>query len=223
LRTTNKQCRGSGDCPLAYMGVIDANSPPSYTSLDLTQATFCPFLCTYKSFYTNEWNQVNLATWNARGDESCVKWHQANAPGTEWVCADPQHVVNNHLATPLFIRQDLQDQTWKRIFAEQELTTAAQFGQLVHDQLLHVVNLDQFAEEGSVSGGGPELKTPGVFGPQCTQHYGLSDSLAFFSVTVTDAGQQYSYHDLLWNWVQGAQPQQVVHSFTGPGPAPDCP
>ena len=226
LRKTNKRNPDSGDCPLVYMGVIDASYPPSYQSLDLTQAAFCreaPFLCDYESFYTSEWNQVNLVTWGARGDESCVKWHQANEPGTESMCADPQHVVNNHLTTPVFIRQDLQDQTWGNIFTGQGLTTPAQFGQLVHDQLLNVVNLDSFAEEGSVRSGGPQLKTPGVFGPQCTQHYGLSDSNAFFNVTVTDSGKSHSYYDLLWNWVQGVQPQQVVHSFTAPGSASDCP
>lgn len=226
LRKTNKHCRRSGDCPLVYMGVIDANYPPSYRTLDLARATFCtepPFLCTYEDFYVGAWNRVHLATWGSRGDDSCVKWHQDNMPGTEWMCADPQHVVNNHLTTPLFIRQDLQDETWGKAYADAGLTTPDQFGQLVHDQLMNVVNLDKFAEEGSVRSRGPQLRTPGVFGPQCRQHYGLTDGTAFFSVTVTDSGKKYSYHDLLWNWVHGVQPQQVIHSFTGPGSAPDCP
>jgi hypothetical protein len=208
------------------MGVIDANYPPSYQSVDLTRATFCtgtPFLCTYASFYTYEWNQISLGTWGARGDESCVKWHQDHAPGTEWKCADPQHVSDNHLTTPLFIRMDLQDPLFGSQFAEAGLTTSVRFGQLVHDQLLNVVNLDKSAEEGSVRSGGPRLNTPGVFGPQCMQHYGLSDSTAFFSVTVDDSGRKYSYHDLLLKWVQETQPQQAVHSFAAPGPAPDCP
>jgi pectinacetylesterase len=226
LRSMNKRCRGSEACPLAYMGVIDANYPPSYQSVDLTQATFCkgpPFLCAYGSFYTYEWNQVDLGTWGARGDESCVKWHHDSAPGTEWMCADPQHVVGNHLTTPLFIRMDMQDPLFGGQFGDEGLTTPAQFGRLVHDQLLNVLNLDQIAEEGSGKTGGPPLRIPGVFGPQCGQHYGLSDSTAFFSVTVTESGKKYSYHDLLWNWVQGLTPQQAVHALTAPGPAPDCP
>jgi pectinacetylesterase len=226
LRKTNKQCKGSKDCPLAYLGVIDANYPPSFQSVDLTQATFCtgsPFLCTYDDFYTNTWNQVNVATWGARGDESCVKWHREHQPGTEWLCADPQHVVHNHLTTPLFIHMDQQDSNIGGNFLDSNLATATQFGQLTHDQLSAVVDLDRFAEEGSVRGGGPRLPTPGVYGPQCTDHYGLSISKVFFGVTISDSGKRYSFHDILWNWVQGAQPQQIVHSFAGPGPASDCP
>jgi O-palmitoleoyl-L-serine hydrolase len=223
FRQTNKHGRDSDDCPLQFLGVIDANYPPSFEHLDLSQSVFCPSLCSYEAFYTNEWNQVNLDTWHARGDESCVNWHQANAPGTEWKCADPQHVVDNHLTTPLFVRQDLQDQTWVNIFAGQALTTPVAFGQLSHSQLSSLGNLDTFAEEGSTRSGGPPLRAPGIFGPQCKQHYGLTDGVAFFHVTITDSGHSYSYQDLLWNWIQGAPPQQLVHSFTGPGAAVDCP
>jgi hypothetical protein len=226
LRKTNKQCKGSDNCPLVYLGVIDANYPPSFQSLDLTQATFCtgaPFVCAYDALYANRWNAVNVATWGARGDESCVKWHQQHQPGTEWMCADDQHVVHNHLTTPLFIRFDQQDNNIGGTYVEENLTTATQFGQLTHDQLLANVDLDKFAEEGSVRSGGPRLRTPGVFGPQCTDHYGLSISKVFFGPKISDSGKSYTFHDVLWNWVQGAQPQRLVRAFAGPGPAPDCP
>ncbi|HJQ22848.1 MAG TPA: pectin acetylesterase-family hydrolase [Blastocatellia bacterium] len=226
LRKTNKNCKKANNCSFVYLGLIDANYPPSLRSVDLTQATFCtapPLRCTYEDIYVNRWNQEFIATYNARGDESCVKWHQQNAPGTEWMCADSQHVVNNHLTTPLFIRFDLQDPNLSGKFQDQHLTTLTQFGQLTHDQLLAFENLDSFAEEGSARSGGARLSPPGVFGPQCAQHYGLSVSPPFFAVTVVDAGKRYSFHDLLWNWVQGAQPQQLVRAFAGPGPAPDCP
>jgi len=225
LRQSNKQCNGA-HCPLVYLGVIDANYPPSFHSINLLQATFCtesPFVCTYDDLYVNTWNLLNVATYGARGDESCVKWHQQHQPGTEWQCADPQHVVHNHLTTPLFIRMDLQDSNIGGHFLDKNLATAAQFGQLTHDQLSAVVNLDSFAEEGSVRGGGPRLRAPGVFGPQCTDHYGLSISKVFFGVKITDSGKQYSFHDVLWNWVQGAAPQQIIRPFAGAGPAPDCP
>jgi hypothetical protein len=226
LRKSNKLCRGSSECPLVYLGVVDASYPPSLRTVDLTQAVFCkeaPFLCGYDALYKTEWSQLYLATWGARGDESCVNWHQTHLPGTEWMCADLRHVIDNHITTPLFVRQDLQDQNLSSKFVELGLATPAQFGPLVHDQLLNLNSLDGFAEEGSVSSGGPKLMTPGVFGPQCTQHYGLSVSLLFFQVKLTLSGKQYSFHDLLWNWVQGMQPQQAVRAFAGPGPAPDCP
>lgn len=118
---------------------------------------------------------------------------------------------------------DLQDQLFSHHFAQDKLTTSTQFGQLVHDQLLEVVNLDDFAEEGSARSGDPKLDPPAVFGPQCTQHYGLSDSTAFFNGTVTYSGSRHNYHDLLWNWAQATQPQPIVHDFTKPGAAGDCP
>lgn len=226
LRKSNKQCKGSDNCPLAYIGVIDANYPPSFKNLNLTQATFCtasPFVCTYDDLYTNSWNLGDVGTWHARGDESCVRWHQQHQPGTEWQCGDPEHIVNNHLTTPLFIRMDQQDNNIGGHFVDSNLATAAQFGQLTHDQLSAVVDLDKFAEEGSVRSGGSRLRTPGVFGPQCTDHYGLSISKVFFSVKISDSGKSYSFHDVLWNWVHGAQPQQIVRAFAGPGAAPDCP
>lgn len=226
LRRTNKNCKHPDNCSLDYRGVIDANYPPSFHSLDLTHAAFCtapPFLCTYEDVYTNKWNHVHIDTFRGRGDESCLQWHQRNMPGTEWTCADAQHVVTNHLTTPLFIRFDLQDQNLSGKFLDQNLTTLGQFGELTHDQLVAVTSLDSFAEEGSVRSGGARLSTPGVFGPQCTQHYGLSVSLPFFGVSLSDSGKKYSFHDVLWNWVQGSQPQQIVRVFAGPGPAPDCP
>lgn len=226
LRKGNKWCKNSNECPLVYLGVVDASYPPSYERLDLTQATFCtdaPFLCSYEVNFTAYWNAVSLGTWNARGDESCVKWHHDHMPGTEWRCADQEHVVENHLTTPLFIRMDHQDQTHLSNYVDTGLTTPTQFGQLVHSQLLNLPDLDKFAEEGSVRSGGPSLQTPGVFGPQCTQHYGLSVSTSFYLVTVSDSGKSYNFHDVLWNWVQGARPQQLVRDFAAPGPAPDCP
>jgi hypothetical protein len=75
----------------------------------------------------------------------------------------------------------------------------------------------------SMRSGGPRLRTPGVFGPQCTDHYGLSISNVFFCVTISDSSKKYNFHDVLWNWVQGEQPRQVIHTFAGPGPAADCP
>lgn len=43
-------------------------------------------------------------------DSSCLSWHGLNDPGTEWQCADPIHVLANHVTTPFFVRHDLQDQ-----------------------------------------------------------------------------------------------------------------
>ena len=225
IRKTNKSCKKSNECPLVYLGVIDANYPPSYKTLNLPQSDFCTgpaSLCSYDSYYSYRWSRVEIDTYSSRGDESCVEWHKNNMPGTEWQCADPQHVVDNHLTTPLFIRMDLQDQTILNSYLDLNLTTANEFGQLTHDQLLSVVSLDTFAEEGSIRSGGARIRTPGVFGPQCTQHYGLSVSKPFFVVSISSSGQTQSFHNALWDWVQGMQPQ-FVRPFAGPGPAPNCP
>ena len=64
------------------------------------------------------------------------------------------------------------------------------------------------------------LATPGVFGPQCTNHESVTNDSAFFDVRVNGL----SFHDTLWNWWSGAQPQVAIRTFTPPGgPVAGCP
>lgn len=53
--------------------------------------------------------------------------------------------------------------------------------------------------------------TPGVFAPQCMTHEAFTDNTDVFQMRM--AGM--SYHDTVWNWWTGAQPQVVIRPFTG--------
>lgn len=225
LRRNNVQCQSPGNCPLDFRAVIDAGYGPKYEDMNYANFVGClnaPFLCDYTALMQNQWNNVTVGLYKARVDKSCVEWHRANQPGTEWKCADTDHVMENHITTPYFTRMDLQDELKRRNYVEAGFGTEDDFGRAIYNQLLNLPNLDSFAEEGSVMSGGAPLATPGIFGPQCTQHVGLTDNHAFFNVKVSSGGIPYSAHDVLWNWWRGQQPQQVVYPYTGPGPAPTC-
>lgn len=225
LRRDNVQCQSGGSCPLVYRAVIDAGYGPKFEDLNYTNFVGClnpPNLCSYTALMQHQWNNVTIGLYNARVDQSCVDWHKANQPGTEWRCADLEHVMENHITTPYFVRADLQDELKRGNFVEARFGTAGDYGQATYNGLVNLPNLDSFAEEGSVRSGGPPLATPGIFGPQCTHHVGLTDNQAFFSVMVSSGGVPYSAHDVLWNWWTGQSPQRVIYPYTGPGPAPTC-
>ena len=222
LRQNNTNCTGS-QCPLQYFAVIDSGFPPDMSGLDFSQSVPCEkaSLCSYEAFIQYQWNVVQRGTWGARPDQSCLDFHQKD--GTEFECANLVHVMQNHLTSPYFTRQDTQDQLLLGNNVDAGLTTPQSFGDLVHAQLTNLVNLDSFAEEGSVRSGGAKLTTPGVFGAQCTDHETLTNNQDFFEVKVLHNGQMYSAHDVLTNWLRGQQPSVVIRPFTTPGVAPECP
>lgn len=49
-------------------------------------------------------NQIDA--WNTRLDRSCLAAH---SPNTRWKCRDRQHVLFNHISTPMFVREDFTD------------------------------------------------------------------------------------------------------------------
>jgi hypothetical protein len=225
LRRDNVQCQSGQTCPLVFRAVIDAGYGPKFEDLDYTNFVGClnpPFFCNYTALMQHQWNNVSMGLYQAQVDQSCVEWHRTKQPGTEWKCADLEHVMENHITTPYFVRADLQDELKRGNFVEAGFGTEDDFGQATYDQLLKLPNLDSFAEEGSVMSGGTPLATPGIFGPQCTQHVGLTDNRAFFDVKVPSGGVSYNAHQVLWNWWMGQSPQRVIYPYTGPGPAPTC-
>ena len=226
LRRSNVNCQSPGNCSLDYRAVIDAGYGPVFEGRDYANYTGClnaPFLCDYVALMQHQWNNVTQGLYRGQIDQSCLNWHKANKPGTEWKCADTDHVMEHHITTPYFTRIDLQDSLKVGNYVADGFGASDDAGQAIYNALLNLPNLDAFAEEGSVMGGGPPLATPGIFGPQCTQHVGLTSNHAFFDVKVHNGGiLLYSAHDVLWNWWTGQQPQQVIYPYIGPGPAPNC-
>jgi hypothetical protein len=193
--------------------------------LDYANSTLCQGpekLCSYKALMQAEWPYLQ-ETWGKRGDQSCETWHQANSPTTIWQCNDARYVIHNHITTPYFVRADLQDNTVMGSFQDAGLITREVYGQQVHDLLVNLPNLDSFAAEGSAHGGPAPLRPPGVFGPECGDHVGLTSNEAFGLVTINVDGRPYRFHDILWNWVIGQQPQQALEPFNPVHRGPGCP
>lgn len=224
LRSNNVRCTGSSGCALVYRAAVDASFGPDSQDVDFSRSAFCasdPKLCSYEGVFTARYASVVVGTWGAEFDDSCVAWHRTNAPGTEWRCADGEHLFANHLTSELFARQDLQDQLITGNFVEAGLGSALDFGRLQEADLREMPNLSTRAEEGPSAAGG---RSVAVFGPQCTDHESFTSTRAFYNVKVTQGGVAYSFHDVLWNWWSGAFPQVVIRSFTGrAGAAPECP
>ncbi|HXI11157.1 MAG TPA: pectin acetylesterase-family hydrolase [Thermoanaerobaculia bacterium] len=224
LRANNIRCSGTSACPLIYRAAVDASFGPDSSKLDFSTSSFCasdPRQCSYEGVFNTRYISTVVDTWGSERDQSCMAWHQTNAPGTEWRCSDGEHLFAHHLSSELFARQDLQDQLISGNFVEAGLGSALNFGRLMESDLRNFPTIFSRAEEGPTSAGGRPVA---VFGPQCGDHESFTSNRAFFNVKVTQNAVPYSFHDVLWNWWSGASPQVVIRSFTGKaGPALECP
>jgi hypothetical protein len=203
---------------LVFKALIDAGFPPLAETRDYSHTTAClsnPQACNYTNVQQFSYANLDQGLYGTIPDESCLTWHAAHQPGTEWKCTDATHVVVNHLTTPFFVHQDEQDESIGGGFVEDGYGTPADFGNGVEQGLRGLATLNTTAEEGSVRNGGAALAVPGAYGPQCTNHESLKDDAAFFQVKINGL----SYHDVAWNWWSGAQPQSVIRTFTPPGGA----
>lgn len=57
-------------------------------------------------YHRDSLNAAQLTSWNTALDDSCWATHP---PATRWKCRDRQHVLFNHISTPMFIREDFAD------------------------------------------------------------------------------------------------------------------
>jgi hypothetical protein len=202
--------KGTNPNLIDYRVLIDASHSPDAESRNYTQSTYCsndPLGCSYASLYAATYEGAK-ATYGARRDESCVAWHAANQPGTEWRCEDSGHANLHHITSPFFIHQDLQDPQVGGEYVDANFGTGSDFATKVEAELRAL----PVPEE-------PRATTPGLFVPQCTDHESVTDDAAVFEVRI----EGLSYYDTVWNWWSGAQPQQKIHHFTQLGKAPGCP
>lgn len=192
-----------------YRVLVDASHEPLYESSDFAGSLLCardPIGCSYETYFA--FHHANAAKVSAPVlDASCLEWHAAT--NTQWRCSDGGHVLLHHVTAPWFLRQDLQDSLVSENYVENGFGTRVEFGARLEQELRNL----QTPEE-------PRGATPGLFVPQCTDHESVTDRRPVFNVFV----QGLSFHDTVWNWWSGAQPQQVIRSFTGrAGAAADCP
>lgn len=138
-------------------------------------------------------------------DQSCLDpaWTADHdlAGGHPRVCYDTTYTLLNHITTPVFLREDINDPLGKERYAEWNLYPATDnywsdlFAQLT-----------AFAAY-SPAGGGLEapLGAPGLQGPNCSRHVSIQTDDGFYLHRVTGpAVPALSFHGLLRNWVNGA-------------------
>lgn len=138
-------------------------------------------------------------------DASCLDpaWAAAhNLIGSHpQICYDTTYTLMNHITTPVFLRQDINDPLGKQryvdwaLYATSDDFWSAQFAQL---------NL--FAGYTPAAGGlEPPLAAPGVQGIHCNRHVAIQTNDGFYAHNVTGPGvPARSFHDLLVAWLAGA-------------------
>lgn len=203
---------------LDYRLLIDSTFGPNPNDLEWSTSTECSssLLCTWQDILA-----AGTAMYTRHGDTSCDAWHAANAPATAWLCDDTEHVIRNHVLTPMMVRMGLVDQ----LISDNLITSGVSdatgaamtlplFAQLVHDQLLALgtINVAGVAEETSPV-------APALYGPRCAQHETLSNNVATYDVRIGKAGVPYTMFDVFLNWLAGAAMSQVVHD---PGDPQAC-
>ena len=194
-------------------GFIEAIAEPDNSTLGYAQSTACKTsnLCTYEASYraisSRDANILKTVT-----DQSCLDWHTKNAPGTEWQCADLNHLLGHHVTTPFFVRMGLTDKLISSYYIQAGLAagdgkplTVLTFGLALRDQLTKL-------QAAVVSGHEKSLvtKAPGVFAPACGTHYTIFNNEITAGASVTEGGKAYTLFDVWNNWVAGKKPDAVI-------------
>jgi hypothetical protein len=190
-------------------GLVDAGVPPAMSGPTLTYgAAGAP--ANYADFLLNVHEPVVRGFWEADDsalDQSCLDaawapWHIA-AGGHPQVCSDTTYTLLNHITTPVFLRQDINDLLAKQRYAAWSLFPATDdYWSATFNQLT------LFGSYTSLLGGiEPPLAPPGIQGPNCALHVAAQANRGFFRHTVTAPGLTgLSFHDLLVNWLNGLPP-----------------
>ncbi|HEX7182580.1 MAG TPA: pectin acetylesterase-family hydrolase [Thermoanaerobaculia bacterium] len=205
-------------------GLIDAGAPPDMGGATLTYgAPGAPV--NYADFLLNFQEPVVRGFWEADDsalDQSCLNpvwapWH-IPAGGHPQVCYDTTYTLLNHITTPVFLRQDINDPLGKMRYVAWSLFPAPDdFWSATFNQL---TLFGSYAP--AVGGLEPPLASPGVQGPKCGLHVAVQTNNGFFRHTVVAPGLlSLSFHDLFVNWLNGLPPGpdtiQIQTDNLGPG------
>ena len=197
FRATNRNPAG-----LFYRALLDAANVPSNEAFP-----------TYEETMRGAQRGTAVLT-GGRVDESCLAYHASDT----WRCGDGAHVRANHIATPIFVRQDLIDPNALDAFGTPEWSYGTQlyeFAQFTWDHLDRITKNRSLGEEkGAMS------VAPGVYGPHCDEHTALRNSDKFFVDKVSVGGTLFSYHDTFRNWLVGTGMTAVLQARPTSEPAP---
>ncbi len=153
---------------------------------------------------TDDFNRIHVGLRNAQLDDSCLAAH----PTAQYLCDDDGYLTMNHITTPFFQIQDLQDQVSIGGLQDAGLVfTPLQFGQGIWDQLTALTNIRSTAVERSAI-----TSAPGVVGRLCGLHVTYGDDEGFLGKKIRSGvtATAYSYYELLWNWMTGASPSVLL-------------
>jgi hypothetical protein len=145
----------------------------------------------------------------SRYDASCTALH----PDEPWWCGSPDHVLRNHVTTPMFVRQALNEK-------RPDDVTALDWHVATLEKLDALGRLADLAEEGGAIG-----VRAGWFGPDSDQHTALQVDDRFFGVDpdeqVTVDGWPLSLHDALLAWLAGEEVGWAASDPARPGLPPE--
>ncbi len=227
LAANNASC-GPSSCPLEVHGLIDSRFPPALDQFDLSVSGRCVELglCDLEAY------MLDVAGLNeVRGDASCIAWHQANDPGSEWACNSAPHVIAHHITTPMFVRMGQKDSLNAPAYTGNDFALPGMpgldlggFARLVRAGVADLADIQTLAEEASAI-----TTIPGTFAPTCAEHETLRSNADVFDVTIEHEGMALTMFDVMSNWLNGSGPSNVITPRGGtdfcPGaaPFPPCP
>jgi hypothetical protein len=206
LRTHNV-CQTPG-C-LEYRVIIDSTFGPHGEALDWTTSTMClqQGLCTWQDLLA-----AASTMFPRSGDASCTTWHQANAPATEWLCRDTDHLIRHHITSPQLVRMGLIDQLVSGNAIDSGVSvpgqgpmTLTRFRDLVRAQLISHGTLAGAEER-------PQMVLPALFGPNCSKHETISHNPSVYGATIGVGGVRRTMFDVFTAWRAGGAPTQAVQA-----------
>jgi hypothetical protein len=188
-------------------GVVDAGTPPGLWDPAISWADpYSPG--DYPDNLLTEVEPSVRSFWGVNDsalDASCLDpaWAAAhNLIGFHpQICYDTTYTLLNHITTPVFLRQDINDPLGKQRYVNWALyPTSDDYWSAQYTQL------GSFASYTPAAGGlEPPLASPGVQGINCSRHVAIQTNDGFFRHQVVAAGlPARSFHDLLVAWLAGA-------------------
>jgi hypothetical protein len=196
-----------GNPQLKIRGVVDAGAPPGLWDPAISWADpYSP--ADYPHNLLTQIEPPVRSFWGANDsalDQSCLDpgWTADHdlVGSHPRVCYDTTYTLMNHITTPVFLRQDINDPLGQQRYVDWALYAtpddfwSAQFAQL-----------GLFASYTPAAGGlEPPLAAPGVQGIHCNRHVAIQTNDGFYGHHVTGPGVPVrSFHDLLVAWLAGA-------------------
>jgi hypothetical protein len=170
---------------------FDASSPPTYEDM----GEYGPLVEEFDRDV--RWPQYYEGAWGMWLDESCQALHTEE---DRWLCGNSDHLVQHHITTPFFVRQDIRDP----VTGGRYLDYGAPLTLLAEVWATSMDRIHEAPEEGEE--GDAMTVAPGVYSPNCGQHVGLNDTAWFTEALVQDddsAETWYSHRGAFLAWYLG--------------------